>query len=129
MIKPVNVLHRRGRPLWLEVSMKYRLLALFALLITAAVGCLGIITYNAGKESIRGIMQERMTSSVKNAGENIALMANTYDSRQLLNYVRLYMTKEKDSFEQRGIGAGLLVYDSNGQLLVSEGERVSFTPE
>lgn len=111
---------------WNNLSLHYKQLVMFTVLILIAVGGLGITTYNVGKNSLRGIMEEKIISSVKNTAANISLMANTYDSKQLLNYVKLNIVNERRSYSKNGIRANMQLYDMEGKIVLSEGAQAKF---
>lgn len=114
---------------WRKLGVQYKLLVLFSLLIVAAVGGLGITVYSAGKQNLKELMEERISASAKHAGENIAMMANTYDSRQLLNYVQVYINNENQFFQNKKIQAGIQIYGIDGSLVLSEGMEDQLTKE
>lgn len=114
---------------WRKLGVQYRLLVLFALLIVTAVGGLGLAVYNTGKQNLKELMEERISASAKHAGENIAMMANTYDSRQLLNYVQVYINNENNGFRDKNIRAGIQVYGMDGSAILSEGMEIQLSKE
>ena len=114
---------------WRNVGLQYKQLVMFTVLIFIAVGGLGVTTYIVDKNNLRGIMEERIITSAKNTAGNISLMANTYDSKQLLNFVKVHMVNEKLSFSKNDIRAGLSLYDPEGWVVLSEGNESRLTPE
>lgn len=114
---------------WHKLGVQYRLLVLFTILIVAAVGGLGITVYNTGKQNLKELMEERIMVSAKHAGENIAMMANNYDSRQLLNYVQVYIQNEIQGFRNKKIQAGIQVYGMDGSIILTDGMEDIFTRE
>jgi methyl-accepting chemotaxis protein len=114
---------------WHKLGIQYKLLALFTLVIVTAVGSLGFAVYNTGKQNLKELMEERIAVSAKHAGENIAMMANTYDSRQLLNYAQVYINNENNGFRDKNIRAGIQVYDMDGSVMLSEGMEIQLTKE
>ncbi|MFZ5643912.1 MAG: methyl-accepting chemotaxis protein [Bacillota bacterium] len=112
-----------------RLKMHYRMLLIFTILFFAAVGGLGMAMYSVGNRSISGLMEERITTSAKNAAANIALMANIYDSRQLLNYAETYMIKERESFSNKGIRSSVTVYGMDGKAIATQGEEISISAD
>ncbi|MEG6521004.1 methyl-accepting chemotaxis protein [Desulfotomaculum sp. 1211_IL3151] len=98
-----------------EKSIQHRLLLLFTLLITLAIGILGLTTYLVAKQTVEVLIEDKLIVSAKNIAETVEFYTSTVDSRDFTTKVEYLLNKERAAFTTKGLKPVLLFIDSEAK--------------
>lgn len=93
-------------------SFQNRLLLLFTLLITLAIGVLGTTTYLMAKQAIGGLIEDKLVVSAKNVAETVEFYTSTVESEGFNSKVAYLLNKERASFNAKDLKPVLMFVDS-----------------
>lgn len=96
-------------------SFQNRLLLLFTLLITLAIGVLGTTTYLIAKQAIGGLIEDKLIVSAKNVAETVEFYTSTIESQRFNSKVQYLLNKERASFNAKGLKPILLFVDNDAR--------------
>ncbi|MDP4093841.1 MAG: methyl-accepting chemotaxis protein [Bacillota bacterium] len=96
-----------------NLSIRWRILGIFLIIITVSVAAVSGITYTAGKRNIEKVMQSQLSNSVRFVKNQVSLLYNAYNSKEFPVELNHVLISEKASFQQTGITPLLSIIDSS----------------
>lgn len=102
------------------VKIRTRILALFLILITAAIAIVTGVTYTVGKDNLENMISNQLNNSVRSIANQISLLNSAYSSKEFSRKLNYVLTSELSSYKRAG-------YDTDIYLLHADGTFVDIT--
>lgn len=100
-----------------SIKIRTRILALFLIIITAAISITTGITYSIGKSNLEHLISSQLDNSVHSLVRQISLLTSAYSSKEFSGKLKYILTEDASSYKQAGFDAQIYLLKSDGTIV------------
>lgn len=100
-----------------SIKIRTRILALFLIIITAAISITTGITYSIGKSNLEHLISSQLDNSVHSLVRQISLLTSAYSSKEFSGKLKYILAEDASSYKQAGFDAQIFLLKSDGTIV------------